>query len=636
MFGYPEGLVGVNVDDLLPVGAREHHRRHRALYAASPRVRPMGAGSQALAGCRRDGTVFPVEIALSPADPSPQGLYLASIRDLSGSLRERRLIARARHDRLVAHVGELALAARSEADIVSGLPEKIAEALGIEAVLLLSARQTTPGQPPTRRLTGFPDAVESAAKAGLSDPILLSTTATVLGDLATETLPKILRGGWSDGFRSAALVPLLEWNQAVGVIVALSGQLHHFEHDAVHCLKSVANLLAAFLQRRQAEERLAHAQRLEAVGQLTGGVAHDFNNLLTVISGSLQLMELQGSFAPPIAELLDSMRHAVENGIALTAKLLTLSRRQRLSPRVIDPRDLLASLSTVLSRTLRENIRVDASCLPYAPAIFADGPQLESALLNLCFNARDAMPRGGRLSITACGIVLHDAAARLELEPGEYLQVSVRDTGIGMAPDVLARAFEPFFTTKESGRGNGLGLSTVYGFLRQSGGQVRLSSRLGYGTCVDLYLPCAASDADDGPQTRGTVEQAAVARGETLLVVEDDPAVLSVAVAFLESLGYVVRSAADAHDALAWLKKEPAIALLFVDVALGPGLSGIELAALARRRWPDLCVLLTSGHDASVGTMDDALLSKPYRRQDLADAIRRQLDGRAGAHRHRR
>lgn len=582
MFGYPGGLAGASVDDLLPDDARKRHREHRASYAAAPRVRPMGAGFQPLLGCRRDGSVFPVEIALSPVDPSSQRRYLASVRDISGSIRERQRVARARHDRLV------------------------------------------------------PETIGSAATADLFDPILLSTTTTVFGDLAAETPPKLLRSGWSEGFRSAALVPLFEWNQTVGVIVALSARLHHFEHDAVHCLKSVANLLAAFLQRRQAEERLAHAQQLEAVGQLTGGVAHDFNNLLTVLSGNLQLIELQGSFAPPMAELLDSMRHAVDNGVALTAKLLTLSRRQSLSPRVIDPRNLLASLGAVLSRTLRENIRVGASCLPYAPAIFADGPQLESALLNLCFNARDAMPRGGRLTITACGIVLGAAAARLELEPGEYLQVSVQDTGVGMAPEVLARALEPFFTTKESGRGNGLGLSTVYGFVRQSGGQVRMSSRLGYGTCVDLYLPSAAADADDGQQARLTVGPAPVAAGETLLVVEDDTAVLAVAVAFLESLGYVVRSAADADGALAWLKKEPAIALLFVDVALGPGLSGIELAALARRRRPDLCVLLTSGHDASVGTMDDAVLSKPYRRQDLADAIRRQFDGRAGARRHRR
>lgn len=636
MFGYPGGLAGASVDDLLPDDARKRHREHRASYAAAPRVRPMGAGFQPLLGCRRDGSVFPVEIALSPVDPSSQRRYLASVRDISGSIRERQRVARARHDRLVAHVGELALIARSEAEIVAGLPEKIAEALGIEAVLVLSSWPTMPGHPPARRVAAFPETIGSAATADLFDPILLSTTTTVFGDLAAETPPKLLRSGWSEGFRSAALVPLFEWNQTVGVIVALSARLHHFEHDAVHCLKSVANLLAAFLQRRQAEERLAHAQQLEAVGQLTGGVAHDFNNLLTVLSGNLQLIELQGSFAPPMAELLDSMRHAVDNGVALTAKLLTLSRRQSLSPRVIDPRNLLASLGAVLSRTLRENIRVGASCLPYAPAIFADGPQLESALLNLCFNARDAMPRGGRLTITACGIVLGAAAARLELEPGEYLQVSVQDTGVGMAPEVLARALEPFFTTKESGRGNGLGLSTVYGFVRQSGGQVRMSSRLGYGTCVDLYLPSAAADADDGQQARLTVGPAPVAAGETLLVVEDDTAVLAVAVAFLESLGYVVRSAADADGALAWLKKEPAIALLFVDVALGPGLSGIELAALARRRRPDLCVLLTSGHDASVGTMDDALLSKPYRRQDLADAIRRQFDGRAGARRHRR
>lgn len=628
MFGYPEGLAGREVEDLLPHTAKERHREHRARYMASPRVRSMGEGAQALAlaGRRRDGSVFPVEIALSPADSESRKQFLASIRDISESIRERQAVARARYDRLVARVGEVALVAKSESDIFASLPESIATALGIEAVIVLSFRPGLSGQQTASRVVAFPPGLAADASAEALGRVVFGASVRVFGDLDVQGPAELSARNWAAGFHSCAMVPLLEWSQPVGAIIALSAARHRFEHDAVHCLGSIANLVSAFLQRRQVEERLAHGQRLEALGQLTGGVAHDFNNLLTVISGNLQLMELEGTSGPDAVAQRESMQRAVEHGIALTSKLLTFARRQRLVPRVIGPKKLLADLADMLARTLGEKVRITVACDADAPAAFADPAQLESALLNLCFNARDAMPRGGDLRIIACDARVDGDAAVLELDPGRYLQISVEDTGSGMSQDVLSRAFEPFFTTKEDGKGNGLGLSMVYGFVRQSGGQVVATSRPGLGTRIDLYLPCAPAEVSDAAKP-GASGSTPAGRGETVLVVEDEPAVRSIAIAFVRSLGYEVRSAADAESALRELETDPSIELMFADVALGPGLSGIELASMARARWPRLRVLLTSGHDAAAGDpAGTELLPKPYQRHDLAVALRRRFD----------
>lgn len=626
MFGYADGLAGIEVEELLPAAAKARHREHRARYMAAPRVRAMGEGSQALAGRRRDGSIFPVEIALSPVDSASHKQFLASIRDISESMCERQAVARARYDRLVARVGELALAAKNESDIVANLPESVAGTLGIEAVLVLSFRPGIPGQPPGGHIVSYPPtlAADSVVAERLSR-VVLGPSVRVFGDLAAQGPRELSGHDWSAGFCSCAIVPLFEWAQPVGAIIALSTKPHHFDHDAVHCLGSIANLISAFLQRRQAEERLAHGQRLEALGQLTGGVAHDFNNLLTVISGNLQLMELEPASGPDALAQRESMRRAIESSVVLTSKLLTFARRQRLVPQVIDPRRLLADLAEVLIRTLGEKFHIAVECDADAPKAFVDAPQLESALLNLCFNARDAMPRGGDLRIVAGPAHIDGDAPALELEPGTYLRISVQDTGIGMSEEVLSRAFEPFFTTKQEGKGNGLGLSMVYGFVRQSGGQIQATSQPGFGTRLDLYLPSACGTAP-GNVAAGDATVTPRGDGETVLVVEDDPAVRAIAISFLHSLGYVVRSAGDADSALAELEQTPRICLMFADVALGAGLSGIDLAAAARACRPDLRVLLTSGHDAAAGEVADAdLLPKPYQRHDLAVAIRRQL-----------
>jgi signal transduction histidine kinase len=406
----------------------------------------------------------------------------------------------------------------------------------------------------------------------------------------------------------------------------LNREARTFDREALNFVQSVAHLLAAAIQRSRVEEQLSHAQRLEAVGQLTGGVAHDFNNLLTVISGNLQLLEDEFADKPDAQEIIGAALGAVKRGADLTRKLLAFARKQRLSPIDLDPARLLGELGGMLQRTLGETVQLEVICVPGIAHVYADPSQLEAALVNLALNARDAMPRGGRLSLQAEQAQIAADEATQDLPAGDYIVFSVRDTGMGMTPETLARAFEPFFTTKDSGKGSGLGLSMVYGFVKQSQGHLAVESRLGYGTCMRIYLPMSRQAAQPA------FEQPHASPGhETVLVVEDEQAVRRIAERFLTALGYRVQSAPDAESALQRLQTDASIALLFSDVVLGTGMNGAELAAEAQRLRPTLRVLLTSGYEHVNGDESSLaqrypLLPKPYRREDLAEAVRKVLD----------
>jgi signal transduction histidine kinase/CheY-like chemotaxis protein len=434
----------------------------------------------------------------------------------------------------------------------------------------------------------------------------------------------------SDDYQDAALLSLPDRHGPMGVLLALAYQKSGFDRDRLNFLQSVANILAASVQRGRSEEQLSHSQRLDALGQLTGGIAHDFNNLLTVISGNLQLLEADIPDNSTTRETLESASRAVERGAALTRKLLTFSRRQHLSPRAVRTVQLLADLSEMLGRTLGERIPVTAECANDVPAVYADSGELEAALINLALNARDAMPYGGRLAITARAYNVANAEEDAKLPPGSYVVFAVSDNGVGIPPEILARVLEPYFTTKEVGKGSGLGLSMVYGFVKQSGGHFNIESQVGHGTRVELYLPVAAS-ANTGESSISTSQQG----HETVLVVEDELEVRRVAIAFLRTLGYLPFEADDAATAMEQLAKHPEIDLLFTDIVLGGGLTGFELAATARKRYPHLCVLFTSGYEYASMDIDThfsgafELLRKPYRREQLGTAIRRVLDRNA-------
>jgi CheY-like chemotaxis protein len=363
-------------------------------------------------------------------------------------------------------------------------------------------------------------------------------------------------------------------------------------------------------------------------------VAHDFNNLLTVILGNADLLaeELIGNERLHVLAMMT--RTAAERGAELTRRLLAFARRQALDPNVTDVDALLRSMYSLLSRTLGEQIEIDLRPEPGLWPAMVDGPQLESAVLNLCLNARDAMPDGGRLTIATGTVQLSDAdhIHPGEIDAGEYVTITVSDTGSGMSADVVEHAFEPFFTTKDTGKGSGLGLSMVYGFIKQSAGHVKIQSVPDQGTSVILYLPRAESrTAATGV---GAPRVQLVGGSERILLVEDDDIVRSFVCAELEELGYAVVSASNGPRAMEILQREGEFDLLFTDVVMPGGMNGLELADAAQRLRPDLPVLFTSGYTEDAifdpGRLQAGaqLLHKPYRRAELASRVREVLANR--------
>jgi signal transduction histidine kinase len=394
------------------------------------------------------------------------------------------------------------------------------------------------------------------------------------------------------------------------------------------------SLVTDITERRATENQLRHAQRMEAIGKLTGGVAHDFNNLLGVISGNLELADDSIGTEGELRRMIRTALRATERGATLTRSLLAYARQQPLMPQVVDVNGLVREMADLLRRTVPESIRIEVVADVGLWRCEADPGQLQNALLNLVVNARDAMPEGGRLTIESGNAKLDDdyAAVHAELEPGQYVMLAVSDTGIGMPPDVIARAFDPFFTTKEVGKGTGLGLSMVYGFAKQSRGHARIYSEVGQGTTVRLYLPRALDKAE--PAAAPTEIQPA--RGETVLLVEDNQDFRTLTFALLRSFGYEVLEAADAESALRILERHGEVALLLTDVVLPGAMNGKLLAEQASRVRPHLKVLYMSGYTENAilhhGRLDPGvhLLQKPFRKRDLAAKVRAALDeGRA-------
>jgi len=391
-------------------------------------------------------------------------------------------------------------------------------------------------------------------------------------------------------------------------------------------------------KRKSAELQLHQAQKMEAVGNLTGGLAHDFNNLLTIVIGNLDL--LQGDVAGNRAaeHRIETILQASERGADLTRQMLAFSRRQPLHPKPVSVDRLIRNITRLLGRTLGETIAIQLRIAADLRRALVDESQLEAALVNISINARDAMPGGGMLTIEARNTALDaDFAARTGgILPGDYVGVEITDTGTGMPPEVLNRVFEPFFTTKPVGAGTGLGLSMVYGFMKQSGGHVSACSEVGKGTTFKLYLPVAPPaeiEATD-QRERAPATLAPSVDGNVILAVDDNPDVRATVVSHLRALGYQVREAADAHAALRILDSTDKIDLLFTDVVMPGGVNGKELATMAKAKRSSLKVLFTSGFPGTSLTSGsdldsgDALLSKPYRKHELAKAIHEMLEAR--------
>jgi signal transduction histidine kinase/ActR/RegA family two-component response regulator len=403
-----------------------------------------------------------------------------------------------------------------------------------------------------------------------------------------------------------------------------------------------AHLQVQIDQRERVEAALRQSQKMEAIGQLTGGIAHDFNNLLQIITGSLDMVrrrsarwDISGDAAQDFDRLVHAAQEGAKRAAALTHQLLAFSRRQPLAPKAVDVNKLVLGISSLIGRSIGETIAIETILAAGLWPVWTDPNQLESAIVNLAVNARDAMPGGGKLTIETANAHLDEAyvVAHEDVRVGQYVVVAVTDSGVGMSKDIVAQVFEPFFTTKQPGQGTGLGLSQVYGFTKQSGGHIKIYSEPGHGTTVKLYLPRLLTARDEiGEAVQERAAQPAVNRA-TILVVEDEEAVRASSVEMLRELGYGVFEAGDGPDALQILEQQPEIELLLTDVVLPAGMNGRQLAEEALRRRPNLKVLYTTGyarnaivhHGRLVPGVD--LLSKPFSYSALAAKVREVLEG---------
>ncbi|AQS48036.1 hybrid sensor histidine kinase/response regulator [Thioclava nitratireducens] len=377
----------------------------------------------------------------------------------------------------------------------------------------------------------------------------------------------------------------------------------------------------------QQEEKLRQAQKMEAVGQLTGGLAHDFNNLLTAISGSLEFVakRLEDGRPEEILRYLEAARSSTERAAGVTQRLLSFSRQQSLMPKPTDVPQLVHGMEDLLRHTIGPHIliRTEHSAAPW-PAM-VDPNQLESALLNLCINSRDAMPDGGTITISTANEVIQDGHS--ELQPGNYLRLSVRDTGTGMSAEEISKAFDPYFTTKPSGKGTGLGLSMVYGFARQSGGCATIEADCGVGTTVNIFLPRSTAAIEFPTAQRPVAEAPAASADHSILVVDDEVIVRFVVVEALEEAGFTVYEAGNAADGLALLHEQPGVSVLLTDIGLPGGMTGRELASRAKESREDLKIIFMTGYDEEAATgpaqVDAEVLLKPFDFDEMVHRVKR-------------
>ena len=638
LLGYTiDELIGLRVDALVPDSIRPRHASYREAYGRNPRPRPMGTQMDLVAR-RRDGSEVMVEIALSPLQSHGLPLVVAAIRDIGAYPRVKQALQRAHYSEHLAQLGRLAVDARDPKVLLEQVPAIAAEALQVEVamVFLLESNRLE------FRVAGGVGLVEGEA-AGARMPnrrdtlpgfVLEQAKPVIVPDYRSEQRFAVAKAYLDAGLTSGLSVPLSDRGRTIGALTVSARGAKRFGEDEVGFLESLSNMLATSLQRAQSEEALNHAQRLESVGQLTGGIAHDFNNLLTVIQGNLQVLEELPALADEAygQQLVGAAARATKRGAELTSKLLAFSRRQVLQPSSVDVGLLLNSLTDMLRRTLDQRIHIEVDVPATCPPALADPGQLESAMLNIAINARDAMPEGGSLHFRAEACDALPDAVRHELDDAGapkngFVAISISDTGSGMPDEVKERAFEPFFTTKEAGRGTGLGLSSVYGFVKQSKGVIAIESAPGTGTTLTLYIPRHLDV--DAPAQNEVDASKVVPEGLNVLLVEDDGEVRAVVSTFLDALHCKVAVAGSAEQALLALGPDARFDLLLTDIALGAGMRGTQLAAQAQKRFPKMAVLLMSGFSSELLDADRdsppswELLRKPYTRDELAQAIAR-------------
>lgn len=639
LLGYGDEIVGISVDALVPDAIRPRHAGYRSAYGQAPRSRPMGMQMDLVAR-RKDGSEVMVEIALSPLHGKGLPYVVAAIRGIGAYPRVRAALQRARYSERLTIYGRFAVDTRDPSRLIEEAPRVAVDALEIPAAMVYLLE--------TDRLR-----FRVASGVGLlpQQPLgsfVPNTEDTLMGHVMATGKPLVANGGDAQGVRiapyyrqagleNAAAVPLSDLGQVIGVLVVRSRASQPLGTIELQFVESLGSLLTTGLQRARSDEALLHTQRLESVGQLTGGIAHDFNNLLTVISGNLQIIQSAPAIMQDqgLSQMVQAAGRAAGRAADLTGKLLAFSRRQVLQPASIDPAEMLHSVTEMLRRTLDQRIHVEIDVSSNCPRCIADRSQLESSLLNVAINARDAMAQGGVLRFSAQAVDELPSRARSgHRDPGStgYVAISVSDTGTGMPDAVKERAFEPFFTTKEAGRGTGLGLSSVYGFATQSKGAVSLESSVGSGTTITLYLPRPRHSMRAEEPGRRQIE---VPRGLHVLLVEDDVEVLAVVENFVHNLGGKPTCCRTAEQAIATLSRSAnsLFDVVLSDVALGAGMRGTTLANEIASRWPKLPVILMSGYSSELLASETTLplLRKPFGQRELADRISEVLTSREDA-----
>jgi PAS domain S-box-containing protein len=597
LFGYSEPeMLGRNVKMLMPNPHRANHDGYMAHYMETGERKIIGIGRD-VEGQRKDGSQFPMHLSVSAFDVQGVHFFAGIVHDLSA------------RSRLEVEVGRQSALFQAVFDHV---PEPLVITDTNRRILLLN--------PAANRVFGYlgEELVGEDTSVLYDDAADYARVgqgfASLTGDAEQDRIPIAVRFRRKNGDAFPG--------QLVGAII----RGPHGDSAGI------LGLIRDMTLEQKREDAQLKTQRLEAIGQLTGGVAHDFNNLLTIITGNLELLEDYVA-DPRGADNLKRAQGAAEAGARLTSRLLTFARRRRLEPQILDLNEQVRAMLELLTRTLGENIQLSTRLAHDLWTTKIDQSEIESAILNLAINARDAMPNGGKLVIETCNVQLDADTAFSDgaTAAGNYVRMSVSDTGVGMTRDVLRRAFEPFFTTKPTGRGTGLGLSTIYGFIKQSGGNVVIYSEPGRGSIINVYLP-QHSAVQSSNDVERLDDPPIAAPGETILVVEDNPDVRVVAVSRLKRLGYRVIEAGTAVDAIRQLSDGLVIDAVFSDVVMPGGQSGFDLARWIAANRPNLAVVLTSGFSEDVVSGPDTdhlqILRKPYSQKELETELRSAISGK--------
>lgn len=635
MFGIPrQSLAGKPIEVLIPERYRDRHSGHRSLYAADPRQRPMGVGLE-LYGLRKNSEEFPVEISLSPLKTDAGSFVMAAIRDITDRKRTQEKVSRLNRE-LQEKVEEL----RRTNDELAAL--RLAETESLRFERDRAENELRFSEEHFRTIVErAPYGIYAAAEDGnlvLANPamVLMLGYDTVEEVLALNTVrdiyadPQERRRALQHWESSSHATPFeTTWKRKDRKLITVRLAGRRLTPGASLAMHEV--FVENVTEQRVLERQFQQAQRMEAVGRLAGGIAHDFNNLLMVIGSSAQMLQEAKQDPDKVEHYAAIVRNAADKAAGLTRRLLAFSRRQVLHPAVLSLNDVVVDICKLLPRLLGEDIEVVLGLEEDLKNIYADRGQIEQALMNLAVNARDAMPRGGKLTIETQTVELDAQYSRMkagEIAAGKYIMLAISDTGIGMSLEVQAQIFEPFFTTKEVGKGTGLGLASVYGTVRQSGGFIWVYSEPEKGSTFKLYFPAIEASGDAVKSKAAATPEAG--GSEEVLLVEDEPTLRELTSAFLQSKGYRVLEASNGVQALELCRMHTSIAVLVTDVVM-PELGGPALAAYATKMVPNLKVVFMSGYtdramDQKVLEGGTEFLQKPFSFDTLARTIRRALD----------